>query len=195
MKQTKKPLAGGQASGWWCGRRRGHRAGRSFWCRRFRLMHGCSCRSQSSGSRWGSAPGTSCWAFVLGGVVLVGLRRSAGSGWTAHAGPGDPSWSRPRRWPALSFWRWCGSAGGHSHPISFLMVPCCTGAVRTGWKVPTRSCWKWPGVPPAAGAAGEGHLAPGGAARVPAGVQRGAGHLLEERRGSGSHRPAGRQHR
>ena len=45
------------------------------------------------------------------------------------------------------------------------------------------------------GAAGESHLAPGGAARVPAGVQRGAGHLLEERRGSGSHRPAGRQHR
>ena len=30
---------------------------------------------------------------------------------------------------------------------------------------------------------------------VPAGVQRGAGHLLEKRRGGGGHRPAQRQHR
>ena len=41
----------------------------------------------------------------------------------------------------------------------------------------------------------EGRLAPGGAACVPAGVQCGAGHLLEERRGGGGHRPARRQHR
>ena len=30
--------------------------------------------------------------------------------------------------------------------ISFFMVlPVLYGAARTGWKVPTRSCWKWPG--------------------------------------------------
>ena len=51
------------------------------------------------------------------------------------------------------------------------------------------------GVPASAGSSAAGHLAPGCAAGVPAGVQRGTGHLLEERRSGGSHRPARRQHR
>ena len=71
--------------------------------------------------------------------------------------------------------------------ISFLMVlPVLYSAVRTGIGSADRQLLEMAQV---------FRLAPGGAARVPAGVQRGAGHLLEERRSSRGHRPAGRQHR
>ena len=51
------------------------------------------------------------------------------------------------------------------------------------------------GVPSAAGAPPAVDLAACGASGLPAGVQRGAGHLLEKRCGSRGHRPAQRQHR
>ena len=89
--------------------------------------------------------------------------------------------------------------------ISFLMVlPVLYSAVRTGigsadrqllemaqvFRLPLgrrlRAVWL-PAVPMRSGTSS--------AARVPAGMQRGAGHLLEERRSSRGHRPAGRQHR
>ena len=76
--------------------------------------------------------------------------------------------------------------------ISFLMVlPVLYGAVRTGIRAADPQLLEMAKVfrlP-------LGRVAPGGAPGFPAGVQRGAGHLLEKRRGGGGHRPAQRQHR
>ena len=130
--------------------------------------------------------------FVLGGVCSV-LLAVAAERWLWVDAMLAPVMQLVKATPVASFiilaLVWV-SGKSLSILISFFMVlPVLYGAVRTGLESAD------PQLPPAAGAAGESHLAPGGAARVPAGVQRGAGHLLEERRGGGSHRPAGRQHR
>lgn len=80
--------------------------------------------------------------------------------------------------------------------ISFLMVlPVLYSAVRTGIERGRAAAGNGTGVPSAAGPAGQSHLAARHPAGLPAGVQRGAGHLLEERCGRRGHRPARWQHR
>ena len=124
--------------------------------------------------------------FVLGAVVSVVLAVCAAR-WSAADALLAPVMQLVKATPVASFiilaLVWVrGSA--LSVLISFLMVlPVLYGAVRTG----IAGAAAWP--PPA------GHLAACGAAGLPAGVQRGAGHLLEKRRGGRGHRPAQRQHR
>ena len=191
-----------RSSGWESGRRRQWPSGRrSFWSRRCRRWgRWCSfCRRRSSGSGWRSAPGASCWA----------------SGWVRCP---VPCWRwRRKKWewvdallaPVMQLVK--ATPGGQLHhsgagvgqrlvPVGPHQLP--DGAARPLRRGAHRHRERRPpasrdgaGVPPAAGAASAGRLAPGGAACVPAGVQCGAGHLLEERRGGGGHRPARRQHR
>ena len=137
--------------------------------------------------------------FLLGAVVSVALAVCAAR-WSAADALLAPVMQLVKATPVASFiilaLVWVrGSA--LSVLISFLMVlPVLYGAVRTGiagadvqllemaavFRLPARQT-------PA------GDLAACGAAGLPAGVQRGAGHLLEKRRGGRGHRLAQRQHR
>ena len=65
--------------------------------------------------RVGFSAGHILLGFALGVVVSVLLAAAAERwAWVDTLLARSSSWSRPRRWPALSFWRWCGSAGGRS---------------------------------------------------------------------------------
>ena len=131
--------------------------------------------------------------FLLGAVVSVALAICAAR-WSAADALLAPVMQLVKATPVASFiilaLVWVrGSA--LSVLISLLMVlPVLYGAVRTGIAGADVQLLEMARRPPPAGG-----LAACGAAGLPAGVQRGAGRLLEKRRGGRGHRPAQRQHR
>ena len=146
--------------------------------------------------RVGFSSGRILLGFVLGAVVSVVLAVCAAR-WSAADALLAPVMQLVKATPVASFiilaLVWVrGSA--LSVLISFLMVlPVLYGAVRTG--IASADAGNGGSVPSAAGSPPAGGLAAGGAAGLPAGVQRSAGHLLEKRRGGRGHRSAQRQHR
>ena len=138
--------------------------------------------------RVGFSSGRILLGFVLGAVVSVVLAVCAAR-WSAADALLAPVMQLVKATPVASFiilaLVWVrGSA--LSVLISFLMVlPVLYGAVRTGIAGADVQLLEM----------AAGRVAPGGAPGFPAGVQRGAGHLLEKRRGGRGHRPAQRQHR
>ena len=148
--------------------------------------------------RVGFSSGRILLGFVLGAVVSVVLAVCAAR-WSAADALLAPVMQLVKATPVASFiilaLVWVrGSV--LSVLISFLMVlPVLYGAVRTGIAgadvqlLEMAAVFRLPPGPPACG------LAAGGAAGLPAGVQRSAGYLLEKRRGGRGHRPAQRQHR
>ena len=139
--------------------------------------------------RVGFSSGRILLGFVLGAVVSVVLAVCA-AWWSAADALLAPVMQLVKATPVASFiilaLVWVrGSA--LSVLISFLMVlPVLYGAVRTGIAGADVQLLEMAAVfrLPACGAAG-----------LPAGVQRGVGHLLEKRCGGRGHRPAQRQHR
>ena len=155
--------------------------------------------------RVGFSSGRILLGFVLGAVVSVVLAVCAAR-WSVFLAAAAQAWHAAevllapvlqlvKATPVASFiilaLVWVrGSA--LSVLISFLMVlPVLYGAVRTGIAGADVQLLEMAAVfrLPAGG------LAAGGAAGLPAGVQRSAGHLLEKRRGGRGHRSAQRQHR
>ena len=144
--------------------------------------------------RVGFSSGRILLGFVLGAVVSVVLAVCAAR-WSAADALLAPVMQLVKATPVASFiilaLVWVrGSA--LSVLISFLMVlPVLYGAVRTGIAgadvqlLEMAEVFRLPA----------GRLAACGAAGLPAGVQRGAGYLLEKRCGGRGHRPAQRQHR
>ena len=139
--------------------------------------------------RVGFSSGRILLGFVLGAVVSVVLAVCAAR-WSAADALLAPVMQLVKTTPVASFiilaLVWVrGSA--LSVLISFLMVlPVLYGAVRTGIAGADVQLLEMAAV---------FRLPAGGAAGLPAGVQRGAGHLLEKRRGGRGHRPAQRQYR